>query len=298
VTAILIAFAAFAQTVVPGAPPTPVAPPTAAELAEAAQEAHFETCSSMVRVDAQRAVDTANAWRLEGGGLYARQCLGLAYVAMERWAEAATVYEEAARDADIIHDARRADLSRRADLWVQAGNAWLAGGEPTRAILALDAALETPDLTDELRGEVHIDRARAMVALDNATGGRADLDRALALVPSDPMGWYLSAALARRQGDLVRARTDIVRAMELAPDNPDIVLMGGTIAGLAGDMTEAERLYRRVAEGAADTAAGRAARESLATLREVEVPAPAASPAAPPAPTSQTAPAPPPPPRR
>ena len=290
-TATLITLAALAQSVVPGAPPTPVAPPTAAEIAEAAQEARFETCSSMVRVDAQRAVDTANAWRLEGGGLFARQCLGLAYVAQQRWNEAAGVYEEAARDADIIRD------NRRADLWVQAGNAWLAGGEPTRAILALDAALATPDLTDELRGEVHIDRARAMVALANPAGARTDLDRALALVPSDPMGWYLSAALARRQGDLARARTDIVRAMELAPDNPDIVLMGGTIAGLAGDMEEAERLYRRVAEGAADTPAGRAARESLATLREVEVPAPAGSPAAAPAPAPAPQPAPAPPPR-
>ena len=34
----------------------------------------------------------ANAWRLQGGGLYARQCLGLAYVALERWAPAAEAY--------------------------------------------------------------------------------------------------------------------------------------------------------------------------------------------------------------
>jgi tetratricopeptide (TPR) repeat protein len=278
VTAIPLALAALAQN---AALPVP-APPAPATSVEAAAEARFVTCSAMVRVDAQRAVDAANAWRMEGGGLHARQCLGLAYVAQQRWAEAAAVYEEAARDADIVQD------DRRADLWVQAGNAWLAGAEPTRAILALDSALATTDLTDELRGEVHIDRARAMAALDNPAGARTDLDRALALVPADPFGWYLSAALARRQGDLVRARADIARAMELAPDNPDIALLGGTIAGLAGDMTEAERLYRRVAEGAPDTAAGRSARESLETLREVEVdaPAPAAEAPAPEAPSS------------
>ena len=279
-TITLLAFAALAQNAV--APVPAPAPPDPPMSAAAAAEARFVACSAMVRVDAQRAVDTANAWRMEGGGLHARQCLGLAFVAQQRWAEAANVYEEAARDADIVQD------DRRADLWVQAGNAWLAGAEPTRAILALDAALATTDLTDELRGEVHIDRARAMAALDNPAGARIDLDRALALVPADPFGWYLSAALARRQGDLVRARSDIARAMELSPDNPDIALLGGTIAGLAGDMAEAERLYRRVAEGAPDTAAGRSARESLATLREVEVdaPAPAAETPRPEAPAS------------
>ena len=258
----LIALAALVQDV----PASPPAPAPQSDSAEAVDQARFAQCSGMIRVDAARAVEMANAWRLAGGGLYARQCLGLAYVAQQRWAEAAAVYEEAARDADIVRD------DRRADLWVQAGNAWLAGGEPTRAILALDAALATGDVSEELRGEVHIDRARARVALDNPAGARTDLDRALQLVPADPFGWYHSAALARRQGDLARARADIGRAMELAPDNPDVALLGGTIAGEAGDMAEAERLYRAVTEGAPDTDAGRAARESLATLREVEVP--------------------------
>jgi hypothetical protein len=43
-------------------------------------------------------------------------------------------------------------------------------------------------------------------------------------------------------------------------------------------MAEAERLYRRVAESSPETEAGRAAAASLATLREVEVDAPAAAP--------------------
>jgi predicted TPR repeat methyltransferase len=64
--------------------------------------------------------------------------------------------------------------------------------------------------------------------------------------------------------------------MQLAPDNADVALLAGTIAGLAGNMAEAERLYRQVAQGAPNSEAGRAARASLETLREVEVPAPQA----------------------
>jgi len=252
----------------PAATPPPAAAAPAASPEEVAAQARYGECTALVRSEPQRAVDTANAWRLEGGRIYPRMCLGLAYVALERWAPAATVYEQAAEEAAQLED------SRRSDFLVQAGNAWLAGGEPTKAIADFDSALTTPNLTNELRGEVHVDRARALVVLDNLAGARENLDRATQLVPTDPFAWYMSAALARRENNLPRAQADIARAMQLAPDNADIALLGGTIAGMAGNMAEAERLYRRVAEDSPDSEAGRAARASLETLREIEEPAP------------------------
>ena len=283
----LILLALAAQTATPAQLPAPAPEPQPRQApaprpdvpqADAATVARFRECAGLAGSAPDRAVESANAWRLQGGGLYARQCLGLAYVALERWAPAAAVYEQAARDAG-------AGDARAADFWVQAGNAWLAAGEPTRAVLAFDAALATTSLSDELRGEVHLDRARALVALGNDAGARQDIDRALRLVASDPFAWYLSAGLARRQNDLARAQADIARALELGRDNPDIALLAGTIAGQAGNMVEAERLYRRVAEAAPDSEAGRQARDSLATLREVEVPAAAAA-NSPPTPSS------------
>lgn len=262
-TPILLAIALQAST-----PPSP--PP-----ADAAILARYRECTALVTSSPERAVEAANAWLIQGGDLYARACLGLAYTALDRWAPAATVYEQAARAAETANDPRRADL------WVQSANAWLAAGEPARAIQAFDAALASPSLGDELRGEAHIDRARALVAMGNAAGARQDLDRALRLVASDPMAWYLSAGLALRGNELDRARTDIARAVELGADNPDILLLAGTIAGRSGNMEEAERLYRRIVEQAPDSDAGRQARESLATARDVEVPAPAATPPAP-----------------
>ena len=237
-------------------------------------------CLELVRAAPERAIEAASAWQAEGGGLEARQCLGLAHAALGNWTAAAEVFDEAAREAAAAPDPRAADL------WVQSGNAWIAAGEANRAIRAIDAALAMRGLSDALRGEAHLDRARASVSLGNVADAREDLDRALALVPADPFAWYLSAALASREQDLPRARREIARAMELAPEHPDIVLLAGTLAGLAGDMAEAERLYRRVAESSPQTEAGRAAAASLATLREVEVDAPAAVPpaAAPPQP--------------
>ncbi len=259
-TPILLALALQAST---------LAPPPAG--GDAAILARYRECTALVTSSPEQAIETANAWIVQGGGVHARACLGLAYVALDRWAPAATVYEQAARAAENGSDARRADF------WVQSANAWLAAGEPQRAVQALDAALATAGVGDELRGEAHLDRARALVALGNEAGARQDLDHALRLVAADPLAWYLSAGLALRANQLDRARTDIARARELGADNPDILLLAGTIAGRSGNMEEAERLYRRLVAQAPDSDAGRQASESLATLREVEVPAPAAA---------------------
>ncbi len=267
-TPILIAFG-LAQA----AATTPAAPAT--------EQARFRTCAEQARTAPEAAIAAANAWRAEGGRFEARQCLGLAYVALGRWHSAATVYEQAAREAET------ADEPHRADFWVQAGNAWLAAEEGAKAIQAFDAALATPHLSDELRGEAHLDRARALVALDNPAAARVDLDRALQLVAADPFAWYLSAGLARRQNDMARAATDIARARELAPNDPDILLLAGTLAGLAGNGAEAERLYRQVAAAAPDSEAGRAATAALNTMQDA-APAPAPS-----TPAPQTAPQPP-----
>jgi tetratricopeptide (TPR) repeat protein len=254
----------------------PAQPPPAAATS---QQARFQACVSQVQVAAERAVETANAWRVEGGGLEARQCLGLAYVELGRWRAAATVYEQAAREAEAAQDPRRAGF------WVQAGNAWLAADDGAQAMRAFDAALASPSLSETLKGEIRLDRARALVSLANPAGARTELDAALALVPQDPMAWYLSAGLAARQNDLARAATDIARARQLAGSDPDVLLLAGTIAGLQGNGAEAERLYSQVAQSSPQTDAGRSAAAALGTMRDSAPTPPAAQPqSTPPAP--------------
>jgi len=226
-------------------------------------------CIALARTDPERAIETAAAWRVDGGGIDARQCLGLAYTQLERWEAAGNTYEEAAREAAVAEDPRRADLL------VQSGNAWLAGGLPARALTLFDEALRETALAAELRGEIHVDRARALVAMNNLPGARIDLDRAGELVPDDAFVWYLSSALAQREGNLVRAQADISRARTLAPEDPDIMLQAGTIAGLAGNPGEAERLYREVVRIAPTSDAAGQARESLGTLAPEAPAAPA-----------------------
>lgn len=236
----------------------------AAAQAPDGAEARYRSCTGQAASNPQAAISTANAWRIEGGGLAARQCLGLAYVALERWAPAATVFEQAAREAAEARDPRVADL------WVQAGNGWLAADDGARARAAFDAALATAHLTPELRGEVHLDRGRAGVALGDLNGARADLDKGLELVPADPFGWYLSSALALRMGQNDRARADIARAVELAPNDAELLLQAGTVAGTSGDHGTARGFYERAYAAAPASRAGQAAQAALTA------PAPAA----------------------
>ncbi len=193
-----------------------------------AEERRFEECVTLIEKDTAQAIEFAGKWRIDGDGLLSRQCLGLAYAAAGRWEPAMTAFEQAAQQAEKERDGRAANL------WVQAGNAALAGNNPARAKPAFDAALATGTIKGSAAGEVHLDRARALVSLRDVAGARKDIDEALKLVPTDPLGWLLSATLARRTNDLARAGSDIAQAAELGPDDAAIALEAGNIAMLSG----------------------------------------------------------------
>lgn len=184
------------------------------------------SCAAMVRTSPDAAIAAANRWTLTGG-IDARLCLAQAYVARERWAAAGAAFAQAAADAVRANDLRAPHLH------VQAGNAWLAGDDPVRARGAFDAALALASMSDALRGEALIDRARAHVAAGDLKAARTDLDAGIALVPADPFGWYASASLAARAGDLSRARADIAKAAGLAPDDAGIRTLSASLAAAA-----------------------------------------------------------------
>ena len=229
-----------------------------AAAAQAPSPPSAEACAALVKAAPEQAIALANDWRLKGGGFKARTCLGLAYAKLERWAPAATAFEQAAMEAETAKD------SGRAHFWAQSGNSWVAAGDPAKARRAFDAALAVPTLTDELRGEVHLDRARAAVAAGDFASARGDIDQGLKLVPGDPFAWYLSSALALREERVARAKEDIAKAVSLAPDDADVLLHAGTIAGVTGEIVAAQSFYERAARIAPGSPAGKAAQAALA----------------------------------
>lgn len=236
------------------------AEPVAAPPPVTSAQGQFEQCAALAQTDPARALEAAGSWRVTGGGVLARHCEALAYVAQKRWLPAATAFEAAARDADTRGDGRAANF------WVQAGNAALAAGEPLRARIAFDAALVRGQALGLDLGEIHLDRARARFALNDKAGARTDLDMALKLAPADPLAWLLSATLARQSGDLERAATDIAEAQKRSPDDAQVALEAGNIAILAGSEAAARIAWEAAVRNAPATDAGKAAAEALARL--------------------------------
>lgn len=223
--------------------------------------ARFDACVKLAKADPAAALTQAQDWVGHTPSVPAQHCLGLAFVAGERWAPAAASFEQAGRTAEAAGDGRAADL------WAQGGNAQLAAGEPARARDDLDRAIALSPAANPMRGEAWMDRARADVALDDAKTGRRDLDQALALVPQDPFAWLLSATLARRQNDLARADKDIAQAVRLAGDDPAVMLEQGNVAWARGQADAARSAWTRAAQADPHSPAGRSATQALAEAK-------------------------------
>jgi tetratricopeptide (TPR) repeat protein len=220
--------------------------------------ARVAACQKLVASDPEAAVEQASAWAERDKSVPARQCLGLAFVAAERWVPAEAAFAQAAAQADVTHDGRAPEI------WSQAANAALAGDQPAKAREDIDHVTSLSGLPPTLAGEAWIDRARADVALDDLGQARIDMNKGLALVPQDPFGWLLSATLARRQKDLPRAQKDIALALKSAADDPSVQLEAGNIAAAAGQMDAARAAWTRAAQMAPDDPAGQAAKAALA----------------------------------
>ena len=226
----------------------------------AAADPRLGECLELAGSDPVTAVVRANQWIAGNGGAPAYQCMGLAEAGSGRWDRAEASFVKAAL---IAREARSAD---EANLWMQAGNAALAGGQGATALTHLDRAVATGTLSGKALGEVQLDRARALVSAGRSDDAAAALAEAVALVPQDPLAWLLSATLARRSGDLGKAKTDIGFAKALAPDDPAVLLETGNIAALSGDDATARGQWQRVIGAAPGSPQAEAATQQLASL--------------------------------
>ena len=235
--------------------PAPAAGPPAPQRGD-----RYAECIDQARRDPAAAIRGATAWQQADGGFLAQQCLGIAEVTQGKWDAAAAAFEGAARVAEAAKDARSGGF------WAQAGNAWLAAGDAGKAQAALDAALLGGTLDGLDLGEAHLDRARALVAAGRQNDARADLDRALTLAGDDPLAWLLSATLARRTGDLLRARKDIGRALALSPDDASAQLEAGNIAAVEGNAAAARTAWESAVRVSPGSAQAQAASDALVAM--------------------------------
>lgn len=219
-------------------------------------------CLTRTRQDPGGAESEAEAWLAAASGGergHAAQCLGVAQAQLGQQSAAAETFL-LARDATP-----RGDHRARALRGGLAGGALLAQGDPAGALALLDVARTDAQATggeaalgqDAILGQIAIDRAIALVALDRLDEAGAALDTARAALPDSAQAWLLSATLSRRLGNLDEAQARIERAAILAPLDAAVGLEAGVIAAMSGRDDAARKSWRSVidAEPGSDAAA-------------------------------------------
>ncbi len=242
----------------------------------------YNECMDLARAEPLKALPVAEKWHANGGGLAARHCVATAMYGAGRYTQAAAQFESIARDMGMDRPGLRAEL------WAQAGQAFMEAGLPEKALVAQGKALELK--TND--ADLWVDRALSFAALKTWPRAISDLDRAIALRPNDVDTLVLRAAAWRNAGSPARALEDANRALKVAPDHSEALLERGFANLARGDRpsanTDFSAVLRLVPPGSS------AARGAEAGLRG-ELPAAAAPvvPATPDSPAKGASPAPP-----
>ena len=214
----------------------------------------YDNCLLLVRQDAQRALNAARDWQKAGGADAATHCAALALVALRRYAEAASTLDTMARDST--------ESARRAELYDQAGNAWLLDRRGDNAQVSFSAAITFAPRDADLLA----DRARAFALKSDWNGAENDLSAALALSPRRVDLLVLRASARHALGRKTDARSDVDQALALKPSDPDALELRGEMKMEAGDQAGARADWQAAVDQSPRSDAAAAARQRLNTL--------------------------------
>lgn len=217
-----------------------LAAPAPARISTDSEEAQFRACVAQAESDPTAAILTATQWAHEDDSYLAKACHGLALANDGRSSLALDKLGEAAQAASAANDGRAAHF------WAEAGNAALAEGLPESALVAFDRARALQQLNQQEQGDLEIDRAYALVALDRSGDAADALANARQLLPENGTAWLLSATLSRRMNNLPEALEQIRTAANLLPHDAGVALEAGNIASAAGDDATARAQWQQV----------------------------------------------------
>lgn len=177
-------------------------------------------CVALIESDPQRAYEEGMAWSAETTEVGGYRCAAMALVAQSgREAEGARRLESLATVVD--------SPELRAELFAQAGNAYLLVFDAGHARSALTRAIVTVEGTPQLLPDLLIDRARAYAMERDYRRAEEDLSRSIDLRPNDPLALRLRASARMHQRAFDLAESDAMAAVSLEPSNVESLLMLG-----------------------------------------------------------------------
>ena len=195
----------------------------AAAEAPPPQETRFAVCVAQIETDAAHAYEEAMAWAAETHEMNAYRCAAMALDELGQHEEAARRLTALAAAVDGGTDAQRAEIM------MQAGNAWLLAHEPGQARSVLTRAITLMAGDRDALPDLYIDRARAYAAEEDWRHSEEDLSQALDLRPNDPLALRLRAITRGHQGAIDLAMADAQAAVALEPAGIEARLVLGHI---------------------------------------------------------------------
>jgi hypothetical protein len=199
------------------------------------------------------------AWHSAGGGAGAEHCEALALMQLQRYTEAAPLLDALGQNKELQN-------SMRAQLFDQAGNAWLLAQDASRADVSFSNAL----LFSSGDVEILADRARARAMRKDWNGADADLTAALIRDADRADLLVLRASARHAAGRKAEARKDIDAALGIFPNYGDALVERGAMKFEDGDALGAEADWQQVVKSAPRSRAAALAGEYLT---ETEAPA-------------------------
>ena len=247
--ALLFVTAAVAE---PAGSPTRSAGPRNAE----ADAATYDRCLKLAKQNPGAAQSLAQTWHERGGAHPADHCAAVALFGLKRYKEAATRLETLAQAMTT------APAGLRADVFDQAGQAWLLAGDAVRAYAAAGQALGLQPNDPELL----LDSAEAAAAAGYYDKAIADLDRVLKANPNRIEALIYRASAYRALERLDPALADVEKALTQVPNSVPALLERGNIRRLNGDLKGARADWERIGQLAPGTQADMAAKANLERL--------------------------------
>ncbi|MCG8505966.1 MAG: hypothetical protein MI755_15280 [Sphingomonadales bacterium] len=231
----------------------------------------YAACIRLAGATPEATLDQALAWRDRGASAAASHCVAIIYIALDRHREAAealeAIAEEVRRGRGLPDEDAPAPEERPpliADLYGQAGNAWLMAGDPAKAENAFTQAVtEVPERLGDGMVEFLIDRARARGQAGAYRDALKDLDRAQLMAPERADIFIYRAAAFRGLDDLPAAAADVENALRLSPDQVDALLERANVRHLTEDYDGAREDWLKILELQPGSGAADAARANL-----------------------------------
>jgi len=196
----------------------------------------YTECMKLARAEPLRALPLAEKWNGEGGGFGARHCVAVAMFQAGKYPQSAAQFEAIARDMGQDRPGLRAEL------WAQAGQAWIEANQADKAAQAQTRAIELKGNDPDL----WIDRGLSNAAMLAWPRAVSDFDQALRLRPDDVEILVLRAAAWRNAGNPGQALSDVSRALKIAPDHTQALLERGFANLARGDRSQANDDFNRV----------------------------------------------------